>query len=173
MTPPLVRDWMTYDPITVDPKTTLPVAYHLMKLNNVRRLPVVDEAGHLIGIVTQGDIREARPKHSSSSTLWEYHFATASMEVQDFMTIHPLTVTPETEIREAAELMLRHKVGGLPVVLGARLVGMLTDTDLCRLLVDLLPSKETATEGANEWDIEPPDEVFGAADAEELYLYTE
>ena len=73
----LVKDWMTGDPITVDTTNNLSTAYHLMRMNSVRRLPVLDEAEHLVGIVTWGDIREARPKASASMTMeptWEIHF---------------------------------------------------------------------------------------------------
>lgn len=142
----LVKDWMTPNPITVEPETTLPAAYHVMKLNDIRRLPVVDSQGRVVGIVTMGDIREARPKQSAVLNLWELHSLAASLEVQDFMTPHPVTVTPETPIRKAAEFMLQHKVGGLPVVEGGRLVGIITDSDIFRLLVEQLPELEVEPE---------------------------
>jgi len=139
----MVRDWMTPDPITVEPRTTLPAAYYLMKLNHIRRLPVVDHESRLVGIVTLGDIREARPKESTRLNLWEHHFLTASLEVQDFMSPNPVAVAPDTSIRHAAQLMLQRKIGGLPVVDGGRLVGILTESDLLRLLVEqLLPEPE-------------------------------
>ena len=138
----LVKDWMTPDPITVEPDTTLPAAYHLMKLNQIRRLPVVDSQGRLVGIVTLGDIREARPKESATLSIWELHSMVAGLQVQEFMSPQPITVTPDTPIREAAQLMLQHKVGGLPVVEEGRLVGIITDSDIFRLLVERLPEPE-------------------------------
>jgi CBS-domain-containing membrane protein len=137
----LVRDWMSKDPVTIEPQTTLPAAYHLMKLNRIRRLPVVDHEGRLLGIVTQGDIREARPKESISLSIWELHFRVASLEAKDFMTPNPVTVTPETSIKQAAQLMLQHKIGGLPVVEAKRLVGVITESDIFRLLVEQLPDQ--------------------------------
>ncbi|RME46677.1 MAG: CBS domain-containing protein [Chloroflexi bacterium] len=138
----LVKDWMTTDPITVEPETTLPAAYHLMKLNRIRRLPVVDSQGKLVGIVTLGDIREARPKESTALSIWELHSMVAGLEVREFMSPQPITVTPDTPIRQAAQLMLQHKIGGLPVVDQGRLVGIITDSDIFRLLVERLPEIE-------------------------------
>ncbi len=137
-----VRDWMSPDPMTVDPTTTLPTAYQLMKLNGIRRLPVVDSEGRLLGIVTLGDIREAKPKEGASLSMWDLHILAAEMEVGGFMTVHPFTVNPDTPVREAAAIMLEHKIGGLPVVDSGRLVGIITESDIFRLLAEALPESE-------------------------------
>jgi CBS domain-containing protein len=134
----LVKDWMTEDPITVDTTNNLSTAYHLMRMNSVRRLPVLDEAEHLVGIVTWGDIREARPKANASMTMeptWEIHFLAGIRGVQEFMTPNPVTVTPQTPIRRAAQLMLENKIGGLPVVEHEHVVGMISETDIFRFLL--------------------------------------
>lgn len=148
----LVQDWMTIEPITIDMQTNLSTAYHLMRLNHVRRLPVLDQRGKLVGIITQGDIREARPKeHAAPGKVpsWELHILAASLEAKDFMTPNPVVVKPETPIREAARLMLEHKIGGLPVVAQKegqeRIVGILTESDLCRFLVEQVPEPELET----------------------------
>ncbi|MEZ4710418.1 MAG: CBS domain-containing protein [Caldilineaceae bacterium] len=134
----LVKDWMTEDPIMVDTTNNLSTAYHLMRMNSVRRLPVVDEADRLVGIVTWGDIREARPKANASMGIeptWEIHFLAGIRGVQEFMTPNPVTVTPQTPIRRAAELMLENKIGGLPVVEHDHVVGMISETDIFRFLL--------------------------------------
>jgi CBS domain-containing protein len=140
-----VQDWMTTNPITIDRKTNLSTAYHLMRLNNIRRLPVVNESDKLVGIVTMGDIREARPKEHATLgkvTPWELHILAATLEVKDFMTPDPVTVMPHTPIREAARLMLEHKIGGLPVVEEDHVVGILTESDLFQFIVEQIPSAE-------------------------------
>ena len=140
-----VQDWMTPDPITVDRNANLSTVYHLMRLNEIRRLPVVDARGKLIGIVTRGDLREARPtEHATLGRVspWELHILAATLEVKDFMTTSPFTVTPEAPIREAARLMLTHKIGGLPVVENEQVVGILTESDLFRFIVEQVPSTE-------------------------------
>lgn len=105
-----------------------------MKECNIHRLPVVDE-GRLVGIVTLGDIREASPSDAHSLTIYELNYLIARLTVGEIMTRDPITVTPEMSIEAAARLMLEHKIGGLPVMEGDRLVGIITETDIFRLLV--------------------------------------
>lgn len=137
-----VGEWMTTEPITIPRDTTLPVAYQLMRLNHIRRLPAVNDEGRLVGIVTMGDVREARPKESMRLSFWEMHDLAANLEVQTFMTVEPVTVTPDTSIKQAAELMLEHKVGGLPVVEDDAVVGIITESDIFRVLVQQLLNTE-------------------------------
>lgn len=141
----LVRHWMTANPITISGEINLSIAYNLMRLNEVRHMPVVDEDDRLIGMLTWGDIREARPKASGSAQLgaaWESHFLAAIREVRDFMTVNPVSVTPDTPIQRAAELMLQKKIGGLPVVERGRVIGIITESDLFRFIVESEPALE-------------------------------
>jgi CBS domain-containing protein len=133
MLTPLVRDWMTVNPITVIPRTTLPEAHQLMKESNIRRLPVVDH-GRLVGIVTLGDVREAQPSIATSLSIYELNYLLSKLTVDKIMTRNPVTISPEASIREAARLMLEHKIGGLPVMDGERLVGIITESDIFRVL---------------------------------------
>jgi CBS domain-containing protein len=145
MTQYRVQDWMTPNPITVDSDNNLSVAYHLMHLNQVRRLPVVGANGKLVGILTWGDIREAKPKGvlaKQTGSDWEAHFLAATLEVNQIMTPDPLTVTPDCSVRLAARLMLEHKIGGLPVVDNGAVVGMITESDLFRFLTEIFPKDE-------------------------------
>lgn len=130
----LVKDWMTPDPITIDPQTTLPEVHRLMKECNIRRLPVVAN-GRVVGIITLGDIREASPSNATSLSIYELHYLLSRLTVGEIMTRDPITITPDTSIEAAARLMLEHKIGGLPVVDGAKLVGIITESDIFRLLV--------------------------------------
>lgn len=129
----LVRDWMTRDPITVNPKTPLPEAHKLMKECHIRRLPVVDH-GRLVGIVTLGDIREASPSDATSLSIFELHYLLAKLTISEIMTREPITISPDATIREAAKLMLKHKIGGLPVMENGKLVGIITESDIFRVL---------------------------------------
>jgi CBS domain-containing protein len=130
----LVRDWMTREPITVDIKTTLPEAHRLMKECRVRRLPVM-EHGRLVGIVTLGDVREASPSDATTLSIFELNYLLAKLTIGEIMTRDPITVTPDTTIRQAAKLMLEHKIGGLPVVEHGKLIGIITESDIFRVLV--------------------------------------
>lgn len=132
-----VRDWMTPNPITISPKTTLPEAHQIMKEKRIRRLPVVDEEGRLVGIVTLGDIREASPSDATSLSIFELNYLLARLTVDKIMSRKVITVTPDTPIYEAARLMLEHKIGGLPVVVDSRVVGIITESDIFKMVVRL------------------------------------
>ncbi|GAB4580771.1 MAG: hypothetical protein Fur0022_35130 [Anaerolineales bacterium] len=130
----LVRAWMTPNPVTISPTTTLPQAQQLMMEKNVRRLPVVWQ-GKLIGILTYGDIREARPSDANLLSVYELNLVLDHLLVKAIMTPDPLCIHPDATIGEAAHMLLKHKFGGLPVVENDQLVGIITETDLCRLIV--------------------------------------
>lgn len=130
----LIKDWMTPDPITIGPDTTLPEADRLMKECGIRRLPVV-ENGRLVGIITLGDVREASPSNATSLSIYELNYLISRLTVGTMMTQDPITITPDTSIEAAARLMLEHKIGGLPVVDGTRVVGIITESDIFRLLI--------------------------------------
>ncbi len=130
----LVRDWMSKDVLTVDPKTPIAEAYRLMKERKVRRLPVVKD-GRLIGIVTLGDVREASPSSATSLSIWELNYLWAQLTVDRVMKTHVITIAPDATIMDAASLMLEHKISGLPVVDDGTLVGIITESDIFRMLV--------------------------------------
>src|SRR5437016_5348241 len=101
----LVRDWMTVNPLTIGPKTTLPEAHRLMLERHIRRLPVVDR-GVLKGIVTLGDLREAEPSDATTLSIYELNYLVAMLTVDKIMTREVLTVAPDMPLRQAAKLML-------------------------------------------------------------------
>ena len=139
----LVRDWMTSEPVCASPQMTLPEAHKLMKDHRIRRLPVVDR-DKLVGIVTRGDIRGAQPSEATSLSIYELNYLLGRLTLARIMTRDPVTIMPEATIGEAARLMLRHKIAGLPVVEGGRVVGILTESDVFRLLVEAWEAEEAA-----------------------------
>jgi len=130
----LIRDWMSKDVLTVDPKTPIAEAYRLMKERQVRRLPVVKD-GHLVGIVTLGDVREASPSSATSLSIWELNYLWAQLTVDRVMKTQVIKIASDATLLEAAQLMLKHKISGLPVMDGERLVGIITESDIFRMLV--------------------------------------
>lgn len=134
-----VLDWMTPNPVTITPKTTLPEAHRLMKERKIRRLPVLED-GKLVGMVTLGDIREAEPSAATSLSVWELNYLLDTLTIDKIMRRNVLTVSPRTSIRDAAAMMLAHKISGLPVVEHDRLIGVITESDIFRMLVrEMLP----------------------------------
>jgi CBS domain-containing protein len=133
-----VKDWMTSPVITVPPNTPINAAHQLMQEKGVRRLVVADGT-KLLGLVTKGDIREAKPSDATTLSIWELNYLLAQLTVDKVMTRKVLTVRPEDPISKAAQLMLENKVSGLPVVdHEERLVGILTESDIFRMLITSL-----------------------------------
>jgi CBS domain-containing protein len=128
-----VQDWMTENPATVSPTATLAEAYDLMLEREVRRLPVVDH--DLVGIITLGDILRHVPVSSEEGDT-ETRLLLTEKQVSDVAAYDPITINPSATIQEAAERMLEYQVGGLPVVRNGKLVGIITESDIFRLVVE-------------------------------------
>lgn len=143
----LVKDWMTGDPITVNPGETVLDAGRLMVDRTIRRLPVL-EGSNLVGIVTYGDLRGARAAAAAGADIWELGNVLSRLTIREIMTPNPVTISPDDTIGEAARRMLKYMVGGLPVLdAHARLVGIITESDIFRLVVrDWMHSAEEPSE---------------------------
>lgn len=132
----LVKDWMSSDVISISPEMTLPEAHQLMVREQIRRLPVVDDHGRLVGIVTLGDVRGAQPSPATSLSIWELNYLLSNLKVEAIMTRDPVTIPLEATIGEAARVMLEKRISGLPVVNAAgRLCGIITESDIFSMVV--------------------------------------
>lgn len=132
----LVQDWMTRSVITISPDTTVPDAAALMRENKIRRLPVVDSQQILLGILSYSDVLEAQPSNATSLDVWEINYLLTKLHVEKVMAHDPLTVSPDTTIKEAAQIMHDNKIGGLPVIdEERRVVGIITESDIFRILI--------------------------------------
>jgi acetoin utilization protein AcuB len=129
-----VRDLMTTSPITVGPETPVLDARQLMIDKRFRHVLIAD-GPKLLGIVTDRDIRLNLPSPATSLSVWEINYLLARLTVESVMTKSLVTVSPRQDTRDAARLMLDHKIGALPVVDGGQLVGIITETDLLRAYV--------------------------------------
>ena len=137
MTTPLIDQVMTRDPVTVAPNDAIGVALKRMLDRGCRRLPVVDQ-GKLVGIVSDRDLRRATNSPFVLRERWYDEFLLDHILVRACMTTNLITVTPRTSMLEAAKLMRDHKIGGLPVMEGEKLVGIVTETDLLNYLIRML-----------------------------------
>jgi acetoin utilization protein AcuB len=137
-----VRDAMTRDPLTIDPEAALGTAIDVMRTKGLRHLPVVDDGGQLIGIITDRDLRHAAfapalaefLPASAQARLRQLGEALENLRVRDAMTWSVVTTHPDASLAHAALLMSERRVGGLPVVEQGRLVGMLTERDVLEAL---------------------------------------
>ncbi|HDH10077.1 MAG TPA: CBS domain-containing protein [Chloroflexi bacterium] len=138
----LVGERMTKRPITVDPETPFEDALHLMRREKIRRLPVVDKKGKLVGIVTEKDLLYASPSPATSLSIYELHYLLSKLKVHEVMTKEVITVTEYTPLEEAARIMADNKIGALPVMRGDKLVGIITETDLFKIFLEMLGARE-------------------------------
>ncbi len=135
----VVRDYMSSPVVTVTPETSFQDALALLRQRKIRRVPVVDKAGSLVGIITERDLLHAAPSPATSLSVWELNYLLWRLQVEGLMTRKVLTVQPDTPLQDAAQLMLEHKFGGLPVVDDHhQVVGVITETDIFRVFVKLL-----------------------------------
>ena len=138
-----VKDVMARDPVRIDPEAPVGTALDMMRTRRIRHLPVVDEAGGLVGIVTDRDLRHA----ALAPALQEYLSVRAhrrarqlaetieGLRVRDVMTWVVVTTGPETPLLSAALIMFESRVGSLPVLEAGRLVGLLTERDVLKALM--------------------------------------
>lgn len=133
----LVREYMTSPAITVAPDTSVQDAEKMLREHRIRRLPVV-ERGKLVGIVTQAKLREVAPSPATSLSIWELNYLLAKMKVKDVMQRNVVTVAPNTTVEAAVTLGQERGVGTLPVVEDDKVVGVVTTTDMYRILTDVL-----------------------------------
>lgn len=132
---------MTRNPITVTPDTTVPEAQAILKREKIRRLPVLDRDDRLVGIVTELDLIHASPSSATSLDIYELHYLLSKLKVEKIMTRKVITVTEDTPIEEAARIMADNKISGLPVMRGDVLVGIITETDLFKLFIELFGAR--------------------------------
>jgi acetoin utilization protein AcuB len=141
----LVQHWMTRDVVTVEADTPFLEARLILKDKKIRHLPVVDR-GKLIGVVTDRDLKEAAPSGATTLDVYELNYLLFKMKIRDLIKKGPITVKPTNSVEKAALLMHDHKIGCLPVVDEAgSLVGMITETDLLAVMVEILGYKEKGT----------------------------
>jgi acetoin utilization protein AcuB len=135
-----VGDIMTSEVLTLKADDPVRTAAELAETKGLRRFPVVDSQGALIGILTDRDLKNASASSIVLTQKKSHDFLLDSTKVETLMTAAPRTVTPDTAVEDAARIILEMKVGGLPVVDGGRLVGIVTETDLINALLELLSS---------------------------------
>lgn len=134
----LVADIMTHRPVTVAPSTTLKHAVRLMIEGGFRRLPVVEEGGRLVGVVTDRDIRLATDSPVVLRERWQHEYHMTHVTVASCMTEDPITVAPAMPLADAIRLMRDHRISGLPVLMGGELVGIVTETDVLDAFLEFL-----------------------------------
>jgi acetoin utilization protein AcuB len=138
----LVRERMTRNPVLCSSDLPVNEAFDLMKKERIRRLPVVDKAGKLMGIVSDKDLLRVTPSPATTLSAYEIPYLLSKVKVNDVMTKKVITVTEDTPIEDAARIMVDNKIGGLPVVgQDAVVVGIITETDIFKTFLELIGAR--------------------------------
>src|SRR4030042_2180601 len=132
-----IEEFMTKNVITVGPETNLLDAQKLMIEKKIRRLPVIDKV-KLVGIVTEHDLFESTPSRINPMGAQQLHYILSSMKVKNVMTRNPITVSPQTPFEDALRIGQEKKIGSFPVVESGKLVGIITESDIVRFLINAL-----------------------------------
>jgi acetoin utilization protein AcuB len=130
----LVRETMTANPVVVHPDTSFGDAMELLRAKKIRRLPVVDDKGVLVGIVVEKDLLKAAPSPATTLSVYEIPYLLSKLKIKDIMTKRVITVEEDWPLEEAARVMVEHKIGCLPIVRGSQVVGIITETDIFRAM---------------------------------------
>lgn len=137
-----VRQWMTMNPITMEEDASVIEAIHIMKENNVRSIPVMNK-GRFVGLVTERMIKEYTPSKATALDTWEIHYLLSKTPVKEAMNPKPFTVTPDTDLTDAAQLIHDNKLNGICVLDNeGNLVGILTTTNILEALIAVCKTLE-------------------------------
>ncbi|NLO27177.1 MAG: CBS domain-containing protein [Actinobacteria bacterium] len=137
----LVRDRMSRHPITTTPGASVPDALKVMQGAKVRQLPVLNEQNAMVGIVSLVDLFRVSPSPATSLSVWEVDYLLEKIKVEQVMTREVITVTEDTPVEEAGRIMSDNRISGLPVMRDAELVGIITESHLFNILLELFGAR--------------------------------
>jgi len=138
----LVKERMTRNPITIRPDTPVTEAQAMMKREKIHHLPVVDKDEKLVGIVSEKDLLYASPSPASTLSVYEMSSLLAKLKVDKVMSKNVVTVTEDVPLEEAARIMVDRGIGGLPIMRGTSVVGVITESDLFRVFIELFGARK-------------------------------
>ena len=137
----IIADRMRKNPITATPDMSISEASSKMKAEKIHRMPVLDEDKHLVGVISEKDILLAAPSPASTLSAYEINYLLSRLKVKNIMSRNPLTITKDTTIEEAVKLMAENDLSCLPVMEGGYLVGIVSKSNLLKILLEMLGDK--------------------------------
>jgi acetoin utilization protein AcuB len=138
----LVKERMTRNPIFIRPDTTVTDAQAIMKKEKIHHLPVLDRDERLVGIVTEKELLYASPSVATTLSVFEMTSLLAKLRVDKVMSREVVTASEDLPLEEAARVMADRRIGGLPIMRGRMLVGMITESDLFRVFIELFAARQ-------------------------------
>jgi acetoin utilization protein AcuB len=137
-----VKNRMTPNPITATPTTTHREAVQLMKNHQISRLPILDKSGKLVGIVTGEDLHNAEPSKATTLSVYEIRTLLDKMELKQIMSSPVLAVQEDCSLTTAAQFMIENRVSALPVMHDDKLIGIITEADIFKTVVEVMGGGE-------------------------------
>ncbi|MCR4675919.1 MAG: CBS and ACT domain-containing protein [Sphaerochaetaceae bacterium] len=141
----IIERRMTRNPITATPDMKIQEAAELMKREKVHRLPVLDAEKNLVGVISEKDILKAAPSPVSTLSAYEMNYLLSKLTVKKLMSRNPVTLDKNSTIEEAARLMIDQDLSCLPVLEDGRLVGIVSKSDLFKILMELFGARHFGT----------------------------
>ena len=138
-----VGERMSRPVISVSPDAPINEVLAMFKKEHIRRAPVI-KTGKLVGIVSERDLLNASASSATTLSVWELNYLISKVKVKDVMSKKVITVDKDTPIEEAARIMADQKIGGVPVTSGGKVVGIITETDLFKILLELMGARQKA-----------------------------
>lgn len=135
-----VGERMSRPVISVSPDEPINEVLAMFRTEHIRRAPVMKD-GKLVGIVSERDLLNASPSAATTLSVWELNYLISKVKVRDVMSKKVITVDRDTPIEEAARIMADKKIGGVPVVSDGKVVGMITETDLFKVFLELMGAR--------------------------------
>lgn len=137
----LVDERMSHPVITLPVDMPIMEALDLLRRERIRRAPVVKD-GKMVGIISDHDLLNASPSQATTLSVHELNYLLSKVTVEEVMTENVLSVSVDTPIEEAARIMADNKIGGLPVMRDGQVVGIITETDLFKVFLELMGARE-------------------------------
>jgi acetoin utilization protein AcuB len=149
-----VGERMSHPVISVTPETSIHDALAMFKKERIRRAPVMKN-GKLVGIVSERDLLNASPSPVTSLSVWEMHYLLSKVTISQVMSKKVQTVDFGTPIEEAARMMADSRIGGMPVMRAGKVVGVITETNLFKIFLELMGARTKAIRVTAVIDDEP------------------
>lgn len=136
-----IKNWMTPNPITVSPDTPLMDAQKIMSDNKIRRLPVVDKKGRVVGIVTMRNIIEASPSDATTLSVYELNYLISKLTIDKVMSKDPFIVSPDDLVMDVIAAGMERGIGAFPVVEDGKLIGIATESEIITAMISIIGIK--------------------------------
>lgn len=150
-----VQDVMTHNPVYISPEASVTEAKVLMTKQKISKLPVLDKNKRLVGIITKNDLIKAGPSAATTLDMYEIGYLLSKLTVEKVMHKKVITVTEDEVIEEAARIMVDTDIGCLPVMKDDLLIGIITESDLFHVFIDLFGARQKGVRATFELDEKP------------------